>query len=258
MCLRQPSDPASIGCICSWRHFAVTVRVVVPRIVTNLAVMVVVPGAIAAARPLLLIVATVGSDELQVTCEVRSFVVPSENEPVAANGWVAPIRILGAGGEINMEDRVAVITVRVVLPVILPEVAVMLVVPGPIAVTRPLLLTVATAGVDEVQVTWGVRSWVVESENVPVAVNCWVVCRRILESVGVTAMEDSVADVTVRVVLPEILPEVAVTVVVPAATAVARPALLTVATDGFDEVQVTWEVRSWVDESENVPVAANC
>ena len=45
--------------------------------------------------------------------------------------------------------------------------------------------------------------------------------------------------ITVRVVLPEIVPELAVMIVVPAVTAVARPLLLTVATWGFDEVQVT-------------------
>jgi hypothetical protein len=45
-------------------------------------------------------------------------------------------------------------------------------------------------------------------------------------------------------VLPEILPEVAVTVVDPAATAAARPPLLTVATDVSDELQVTCIVIS--------------
>jgi len=74
---------------------------------------------------------------------------------------------------------------------------------------------------------------------VPVAANCWVSCRDTFESVGVTDIEDRVAEVTVRVVFPEILPKVAVMVVAPAAMAVARPLLLTVATDGFDEFQVT-------------------
>jgi hypothetical protein len=46
-------------------------------------------------------------------------------------------------------------------------------------------------------------------------------------------------EVTVRVVFPEILPEVAVMVAGPAATAVARPLLLTVATNASDELQVT-------------------
>jgi hypothetical protein len=56
---------------------------------------------------------------------------------------------------------------------------------------------------------------------------------------GVTDMEDRVAEVTVRVVLPGILSKVAVMVAVPTATAVARPLLLTVATDVLEEVQVT-------------------
>ena len=59
-------------------------------------------------------------------------------------------------------------------------------------------------------------------------------------------MEDKVAADTVRVVFPEILPEMAVIVAVPAATAVARPLLLTVATAVLEEVQVTCEVISRV------------
>ena len=60
-----------------------TVMIVVPKVgpeekllgMVELAVMVVIPAAIAGAWPLLLIVATVGSDELQVTCEDISWVV---------------------------------------------------------------------------------------------------------------------------------------------------------------------------------------
>ena len=62
--------------------------------------------------------------------------------------------------------------------------------------------------------------------------------------VGATSMEDRVAEVTGRVVLPEILPKVAVMIAVPAATAVASPLLLTVATDVLEELQVTWVVIS--------------
>ena len=57
-------------------------------------------------------------------------------------------------------------------------------------------------------------------------------------------MEVRVADVTVRVLLPEIPPEVAEMVAVPTATDVARPLPLTVATDVLDELQVTWVVMS--------------
>jgi len=51
-------------------------------------------------------------------------------------------------------------------------------------------------------------------------------------------------------VFPEIVPEVAVMVVTPVARAVARPLLLTVAIDVFDELQVTWVVISWLVPSE--------
>jgi hypothetical protein len=67
---------------------------------------------------------------------------------------------------------------------------------------------------------------------------------------GVTAIEERVAAVTVRVVLPEILPEVAVMVEVPAARAVAKPLLLTVATEVLDELQVTCVLISWLVPSE--------
>ena len=64
---------------------------------------------------------------------------------------------------------------------------------------------------------------------------------------GVTDMEDMTADVTVRVVLAVELEaekllgrvEVAVIVVVPGEMAVAKPVLSIVATDVFDELQMT-------------------
>jgi hypothetical protein len=47
-------------------------------------------------------------------------------------------------------------------------------------------------------------------------------------------------------------------VAVPAATAVINPLLLTVATDGFDELQVACVVISLVVPSEYMPMALNC
>ena len=64
--------------------------------------------------------------------------------------------------------------------------------------------------------------------------------------------------VTVNVVVPDFAPEVAVKTEVPAATPVARPDELTVATDFVPEVQVTDAVISFVVVSEYVPVAVNC
>ena len=86
------------------------------------------------------------------------------------------------------------------------------------------------------------------------AVNCWVVAKAMLGLAGVIAMDTSVAAVTVSVVDPDMLPDVAVIVVEPAATDVARPlepaALLMVATPVVNEFQVTDVVRSCVVLSE--------
>ena len=84
--------------------------------------------------------------------------------------------------------------------------------------------------------------------------NCWVAPREMPGFVGLTAMDWSVAGVTVKVVVPETLPDAAVIVAVPTAAAVALPlapaALLMEATDGFEELQVTVVVRFCVLPSE--------
>ena len=74
--------------------------------------------------------------------------------------------------------------------------------------------------------------------------NCCFVPFAMLGSVGVTSIVDRVAVVTVSVVFPETSPSVAVIVVVPAATDVARPALSIVTKAVFEEFQVTWAVKS--------------
>jgi hypothetical protein len=60
---------------------------------------------------------------------------------------------------------------------------------------------------------------------------------------GVTAIEVNTAAVTVSVAEPLMVPDVAVIVAVPVAKLVARPALLTVATDAADDVHVDVLVR---------------
>jgi len=163
---------------------------------------------------------------------------------------VSPTGVLGLTGVTDMEDRVAEVTVRGVLPEINPEVAVMVAVPAATAVAKPVLLTVAADGLEELQVTCLVMSKLVPSEYAPEAANCWVAPKGILGLAWVTDMEARVAEVTVRVVLPEMLPEAALMVAVPAVTAVARPMLLTVATDGLEELQVTCVARSRLVPSE--------
>ena len=65
------------------------------------------------------------------------------------------------------------------------------------------------------------------------------------ELAGVTAMDTS-GFVTVRLAVPDTLPEVAVMFTAPGATPVARPAAVIVAAALLDDCQVAVEVRSWV------------
>ena len=79
------------------------------------------------------------------------------------------------------------------------------------------------------------------------AENCLVVPLAMLGLTGETAMDTSVAAVTVRVVDPAILPDAAVIVVVPVANEVASPllpaALLMAATVVLEELQAAVVVR---------------
>ena len=134
----------------------------------------------------------------------------------------------------------------------------MLVVPTPAAVARPFepdaLLTAAMLLSEEAQVTAAVRSWVVLSVKVPVAVNCSVSPLAMLGFGGVTWIADSVAPVTVRVVSGEVtLPRLALMLAEPTAVADARPlepgALLMLAMLESDDNQVTAEVRSCLELS---------
>ena len=90
---------------------------------------------------------------------------------------------------------------------------------------------VAVPGVADAQLTEPVRSAVVASEYVPVAVNCWVEPATIEGFAGVTAMLCRVAAVTVSTVDPLTDPRVALIVLVPAAKPCARPL---VGADGRD------------------------
>jgi hypothetical protein len=166
--------------------------------------------------------------------------------------------MLELAGATAMDTRMAGVTVSVVVPLILPDVAVIVADPVATEVASPLdppaLLTVATPVSDELQVADAVKSWVVLSEYVPVAVNCCFVPRAMLGLVGVTAMDTRMAGVTVSVVVPLILPDVAVIVADPVATEVASPldpsALLTVATLVSEELQITDAVTSCLVLSE--------
>ena len=89
-----------------------------------------VPGA-------LLIVAIAVSDELQVTTVVMSLLLLSEYFPVAMNCIVVANLASGLTGVTFIDTRVAVVTVIKVEAWILPNIALIVVVPPARAVARP-------------------------------------------------------------------------------------------------------------------------
>ena len=74
------------------------------------------------------------------------------------NCLVRPLAILGLTGVTVIRLKVAGVTVNVVLPDLIPEVAVMTEVPTPTPVARPLGFTIATPIVPDDQVTDAVIS----------------------------------------------------------------------------------------------------
>jgi hypothetical protein len=237
---------------------AVTVSKVEPEIDDDVAVMVEVPTPAPLARPPVLIVAMVVVPEVQVTVDVKFCVVPSLNVPVAVNCWVAPLAIDGFTGVTAIDCRVAAVTVRVVEPLIAPDVALIVEVPTPAPVARPVALIVAVVVVPELHVTVLVRFCVVPSLKVPVAVNCCVAPLAIDGFAGVTAIDCSVAAVMVSKVEPLIAPDVAVIVEVPTPAPLASPEALIVAVVVVPEFHVTVLVRFCVVPSLKAPVAVNC
>ncbi|HZW93196.1 MAG TPA: hypothetical protein VFF64_09615, partial [Candidatus Eremiobacteraceae bacterium] len=88
-------------------------------------------------------------------------------------------------------------TVKDAEPLIVPDLAVMVALPGATAVASPALLIVATAAFDEVQVAVLVRFCVVPLLYVPVAVNCCVYPAATEGVAGVTAIETRIGAVPV-------------------------------------------------------------
>jgi len=226
-----------------------TVSPVLPVAPPNVAEMVVVPTATVVARPPTAIVAAFTLVDAQVAVAVRTCVEPSVYVPVAANCCVSPASTTGFAGVTAMEATTGGSTVSVVLPVMLPEVAEMVGVPAAWLVARPPTAIVAATVLLDAQVAVEVRFCVEPSVYVPVAVNCSVSPAGTLGFAGVTAIETSAAAFTVSVVVPLMLPEVAEIVVVPAATAVARPPAAIVAAAVLDDAQVAVDVRFCVEPS---------
>jgi hypothetical protein len=141
------------------------------------------------------------------------------------------------------------VTVAVVLPVTLFNVAEIVVVPPPCPAAKPPAEIVATEVFDEFQVALDVTFAVVLLAYVAVAVNCCVDPLAKLGSEGVTAMEINMDATTVKDVLPVFPLSVAEIVALPGEAPVARPVALTVATVVFVLAHVADAVTLPVDPS---------
>jgi pyruvate/2-oxoglutarate/acetoin dehydrogenase E1 component len=103
---------------------------------------------------------------------------------------------------------------------------------------------------------------VVPSLKSPVAMNCWEFPRVMSGAAGVIVIESKVALVTVNDAAPDTPANNAVMVALPGVIPVANPlvdeALLTVAIEDGDEVQIAEPVRFCVVLFANMPIAWNC
>ena len=73
------------------------------------------------------------------------------------NCCCVPNAIEEFGGVIAIERRTALVTVKAVDPLTVPELAAIVVVPTPVAVAKPPLEIVATPGCEELQFTTAVK-----------------------------------------------------------------------------------------------------
>ncbi|HUA91776.1 MAG TPA: hypothetical protein VL991_04370 [Terracidiphilus sp.] len=169
---------------------------------------------------------------------------------VALGGVTAIAVTVGAAG----------VTVKAAVDVTPLAEAVMVAEPAAAAVARPEALMVATAVLEELQVTPEVSGPVVPLLYVAVTENCCVAPAVSVALGGVTAIDFTVtgAAVTVRAAVPLTPFNDAEMVLEPAATPVATPAALTVATVEPEDAQVAVEVTLAVEPSLYEAVAVNC
>lgn len=235
----------------------VMVSVADPLTDPELAEIVALPTATPVASPEPATLAIPLADELQVAELVRSWELPSLKTPLAVNCWVVPAAMDADPGRTLIETSVAAVTFSAVEPETPPALAVIIVLPAPVPKASPEPLMVATETTLEVQFTL-VNTCELPSLKLPVAVNCCPAPCTMVGANGVTAIDASVAAVTLRLAEPVIEPEVATTLAVPLACPVTMPEALTFTTPAGDTLQTTAFVKSCVLPSVNVPIADNC
>ena len=112
--------------------------------------------------------------------------LPSLNVPIAVNCTVAPSATDAFAGDTTSETSVADVTVKAALPLTPELVAVIVLDPGVLPVVTPELETVAAVEFDELQLAALVRSLLLLSLYLPVAVNACVSPDAMEVAAGVT------------------------------------------------------------------------
>lgn len=159
--------------------------------------MVVLPMETGLARPAVVMLATVGVLEDQVTDVVTLLVEPSEKVAVAMNCcvWLRLNDIVAFVGLMARLVTVVLLTVSVAVEVtLLVDFAVIVVVPNAKPVANPALVIVAMPVEEEVQVTCEETSPVLLLPKVAVALNCWVALGITKALAGEIATETIVSD----------------------------------------------------------------
>src|SRR2546427_46285 len=214
-----------------------TVIVAVPLCPSEVAVIVAEPAATPVTSPLALTVATAGLPLDQPIVRPESE-LPFASFGVAASGTVWPTCTDAVAGFTVTDATGTVATVIAAVPLCPSEVAVIVAEPAATPVTRPLALSVATAGLPLDQATVRPASELPFASFV-VAANgtVWPTCTDAVAGFTVTDATGTV--LTVIVAVPLCPSEVAVIVAEPAATPVTSPLALTVATAGLPLDQAT-------------------
>jgi hypothetical protein len=206
----------------------------------------------------LLTVARTGFATLHWTDVVTFCVLPSVKAAVALKLCDCPIARVTDAGVIEIDTTCAGVTLMLKVADTAPLVPVIVASPAASALTRPLALTFATLGADDVQFSVEVTFCVLPSLNVAVAVSCWLVPAARLNVNGLMLMPSSVAAVTWTGCVVWTEPDVTVTLALPVATPSKSPAVLTLATAVFELAKDAVEVMFWVVPSLKTPVAVIC
>src|SRR6267378_3175747 len=208
-----------------------------PDLPSLVAVIVADPGATPETRPLLFTLATVGALLDHVTTRPVS-ALPLPSFGVAVNCRAPPAHTLALAGVTATDATGTKVAVVAADPLFPSLVAVIVAEPAEAPVTRPLPLTVATAGALLAQVTTRpVRG--VPAPSIGVAVSCTLPPTEIPGEEGVTATVATGTSETVMTAVPLFPSLVAVIVAGPVARPLTRPVLFTTATVGASLVHVT-------------------